>query len=62
MVEARYSIREMPDGTWAVIDLETGQPVELGGNVQTGFEWWQANYTAGLLNHLYAQGRSVWVQ
>ncbi|EMG52650.1 hypothetical protein DEA98_22365 [Brucella pseudogrignonensis] len=62
MNEARYSIREMPDGTWAVIDKVTEQVAELGGNVQTGFEQWQANYTAGLLNHLYAEGHSVLLQ
>lgn len=62
MSEAKYSIREMPDGTWAVIDTVTGQAAEIGGTVQSGFESWQANYAAGLLNHLYAQGRSVWVQ
>lgn len=62
MNAARYSIREMPDGTWAVIDKVTGKVAELGGNIQTGFEWWQANYTAGLLNQLYAEGRSVLLQ
>jgi len=62
MAAAKYSIREMPDGTWAVIDKVTGQVAEIGGAVQSGFESRQASYAAGLLNQLYAQGRSVWVQ
>ncbi|MBO1040430.1 hypothetical protein [Brucella pituitosa] len=62
MAEARYDIQDMYDGVWAVIDVNTGEAVEVNGVKQIGLEVVQADDLADLLNYIQAQKDSGSVQ
>jgi hypothetical protein len=47
----RYDIDQLPDG-WAVIDLATGEPTELDGDIQRGLQIEDASDFADEMNAL----------
>ncbi|MEJ5079778.1 MULTISPECIES: hypothetical protein [unclassified Ochrobactrum] len=57
MAETRYDMKQMPDGTWAVIDIFTGLAVKVNETYITDLDIQEADDMVDLLNSLYADRR-----
>ncbi|WP_292422126.1 hypothetical protein [Mesorhizobium sp.] len=55
MSAERYEIESDPDGTWSVIDVDTGLPYETGGLVLEGLDFEMAGELAWFLNNMDRQ-------
>lgn len=62
MAETRYDMKQMPDGTWSVIDIFTGLVAMVNDTYVTDLDIQEADDMVDLLNRLYAQRRSGSVQ
>lgn len=52
MSTARYDLRRSLDGTWTVIDVFTGMPVEYEARVQAGLSLDDAEVVVDIMNML----------
>ncbi|WP_181178321.1 hypothetical protein [Mesorhizobium sp. B4-1-3] len=55
----RYDIDLDPEGTWSVVDLDTGLTCEIGGLVLEGLRFKIADQLASLLNDMDRQRRRL---
>jgi hypothetical protein len=46
----RYDLQKSPDGTWMVVDVFTGWPVRVKGELLAGMDVEEADYLVNLLN------------
>ncbi|GLU26640.1 MULTISPECIES: hypothetical protein [Brucella/Ochrobactrum group] len=58
MAETRYDMKQMPDGTWAVIDIFTGLVVMVNETYITNLDIQEADDMVDLLNGLYVARRN----
>lgn len=57
--EARYDMRDEPDGTWTVFDIFTGLPAVVDDVPLTGLEMEEADDLVDLLNFKDARRRGL---
>ncbi|RWI60236.1 MAG: hypothetical protein EOQ93_02960 [Mesorhizobium sp.] len=55
MSAERYEIESDSDGTWSVVDADTGLPHETGGLVLEGLDFEMADELAWFLNNMDRQ-------
>lgn len=55
MIKNGFDIRRESDGTWAVIDVFKGKPVEIEGHLQVGLTELKAKEALDYLSRKYSE-------